>query len=115
VHFSKKFAQLKGFDDRICHGLLVAGLMTEIGGQIGWLATGMDFRFKRPVYFGDTISCSFTIVEMGEKGWVRAEYTYTNQDKVVVLDGVITGFLPGPEEKEVMKRLVSEADPTDKN
>jgi len=44
VHFDDRFANAKGFPGRICHGLLVASMVTEIGGQIGWLASGMTFR-----------------------------------------------------------------------
>ena len=61
VHFDHRFAAVKNFRDRICHGLLVASLLTEIGGQIGWLASGMNFHFRKPVYFGDTIECCFTV------------------------------------------------------
>lgn len=63
VHLDERFAKVKKFRGRVCHGLLVASLLTEIGGQIGWLATRMEFNFKKPVYFGDTISCDFTITE----------------------------------------------------
>lgn len=28
----------------ICHGLLVGGMICEFGGQVGWLASGMDFK-----------------------------------------------------------------------
>src|SRR5260370_36959901 len=34
VHFDDRFADAKNFRGRICHGLLVASLATEIGGQI---------------------------------------------------------------------------------
>ncbi|MBU1180876.1 MAG: acyl dehydratase, partial [Proteobacteria bacterium] len=44
VHYDRRFAEAKKLNGLICHGLLVAGLITEIGGQIGWLASGMDFR-----------------------------------------------------------------------
>src|SRR5262245_2968523 len=63
VHFDDRFAQVKKFGGRICHGLLVASLVTEMGGQIGWLASEMNFRFRKPVYFGDTIECRLTITE----------------------------------------------------
>jgi len=43
VHFDDRFADAKNFRGRICHGLLVASLATEIGGQIGWLALRHDF------------------------------------------------------------------------
>jgi 3-hydroxybutyryl-CoA dehydratase len=62
IHSSQRFVALKGFDDRICHGLLVGAMITEMGGQMGWLASGMNFRFKQPVYIGDTITCRCTLV-----------------------------------------------------
>ena len=49
VHFEKRFGQVKDFKGRICHGLLVGSILTEIGGQIGWLASEMNFRFTQPV------------------------------------------------------------------
>jgi acyl dehydratase len=48
VHFDERFAKVKKFEDHICHGLLIASLVTEIGGQIGWLASGMTFKLKLP-------------------------------------------------------------------
>jgi 3-hydroxybutyryl-CoA dehydratase len=114
VHFDKRFANVKRLDGCICHGLLVASLITEIGGQIGWFASGMNFHFREPVYFGDTIQCDFTITAINERARAKAEAVFTNQDKVTVLEGVITGIMPGTEEKEVMKAMVAEGDPTNK-
>ena len=51
VHYDKGWAQNKGFKDLICHGLLVGSMICEFGGQVGWLATGMNFKFINPVYF----------------------------------------------------------------
>ena len=79
VHYDERFARVKNFDGRICHGLLVASLVTEIGGQIGWLASGMAFKFKQPVYFGETIQCEFTITELDERGRAKAEAVFTNE------------------------------------
>ena len=110
IHFDKRFANVKKLDRCICHGLLVASLITEIGGQIGWFASGMNFHFKEPVYFGDTIQCDFTITAINERGRAKAEAVFTNQDQVTVLEGVITGIIPGAEEKQVMKAMVAEGD-----
>lgn len=41
VHFDKRFSDARGFDGPVCHGLLVAAMISEIGGQIGWLASQM--------------------------------------------------------------------------
>jgi len=114
VHFDDRFANVKKLDGRICHGLLVASLVTEIGGQIGWFASGMKFRFRKPVYFGDTIKCDLVVTSIDDRGHARAEGVFTNQDRVTVLECVITGFIPGAEEKQVMKAMISEGDPTNK-
>ena len=45
-HFDARFARARNFPAPICHGLLIASLVTELGGQIGWLASAMNFRFK---------------------------------------------------------------------
>ena len=114
VHFDERFAKVKHFTGPVCQGLLVASLVTEIGGQIGWLASGMEFKFLKPVYFGDTIKCHFTVVEIEEDGRGRAEAAFKNQDQATVLLAVVTGFIPGAEEKQVMKAMVDEGDPTNK-
>jgi len=114
VHFDNRFAQVKNFAGRICHGLLVASLVTEIGGQIGWLAAGMNFSFKRPVFFGETITCNFTITEIDERRRAVAQAVFTNEHRITVLEGTITGIIPGAQEKEIMKSMVAEGDPTNK-
>jgi len=108
VHYDRRFTEAKKLNGLICHGLLVASLITEIGGQIGWLASGMDFRFKKPVYFGDTITCAFTITEINERGKAKGEAVYRNQDGIVVLEATLKGILPGTKEKQVLHVLMEE-------
>jgi len=112
VHFDKRFAAQKKFNGRICHGLLVGSLLTEIGGQIGWLASRMDFHFKRPVYFDDTITCSFTISEIGQNGKAKATAVYHNQAGDTVLEADLYGLLPGSPEQQIMSKMRAEGDPT---
>jgi len=114
VHFDERFATVKRFQGRICHGLLVASLMTQIGGQIGWLATRMDFRYKKPVYFGDTITCSLVITKIDPNGRAEAEAVFKNQDGMVVVNALLAGIIPGAEEKQVLKVMLEEGDPTNK-
>lgn len=108
VHYSDEFARAKNLEGKICHGLLVGGMITEVGGQIGWLASGMNFRFRRPVYFGDTITCVFTLTEVDERNRARAEAVLSNQNGETVIDAWLTGVLPGPEEQEVMSAMLGE-------
>lgn len=114
VHFDERFAKVKDFTGPVCQGLLVASLIIEIGGQIGWLASGMEFKFLKPVYFGDTIKCDFTITDIGDGGNARGEGIFTNEDQATVLVGAVTGFIPGDKEKQVMKAMVDEGNPTNK-
>ena len=114
IHFDERFAKVKNFDGLICHGLLIASLVTKIGGQIGWLASGMTFKFKKPVYFGDTIKCDFIIVDIDERGRAKAEAVFTNEYEIIVLEGIVTGIVPGAQEKQIMKDMLAEGDPTNK-
>ena len=114
VHCDERFAKAKNFDGRICHGLLIASQVTEIGGQMGWLASGMTFKYRKPVYFGDTIKCNITITELDEKGFIKGEAVFTNQDDITVLEAVVTGFVAGDQERQVMKDMLAEGDSTNK-
>jgi 3-hydroxybutyryl-CoA dehydratase len=112
VHFDERFANVKHFKGRICHGLLIGSLITEIGGQLGWLATEMNFKFKKPVYFGDTIKCELTINDINANGFVEADAVFTKLDGIVVLEAVVKGNLPGEPEREVMNIMIEEGYPT---
>ena len=112
VHFNRKFTDVKNFDGRICHGLLVAGMVTEIGGQIGWLASAMSFEFKHPGYFGDTIRCELVMKDIDEKGRATADAVFTNEKGIIVLESELNGILPGTDEKQVMQEMLAEGDPT---
>jgi 3-hydroxybutyryl-CoA dehydratase len=109
VHFDLRFAIAKNFPALICHGLLVGSLLTEIGGQIGWLASGMNFRFTKPVYFGDIIECHFTITELDERHRAKAEVLFKNQHGQVVIEAQVTGIVPGPSEQQILRQIQSES------
>jgi 3-hydroxybutyryl-CoA dehydratase len=110
VHFDQRFAESHNFRAPICHGLLVASLLTEIGGQIGWLASGMNFRFKKPVYFGDTIECRLTITELDARNHAKAEAVFRNQHAEIVIEAELTGIIPGPKQRAVMQQILAAGD-----
>jgi len=112
VHFDARFAEARGFRTPVSHGLLTASLVTEIGGQIGWLASGMTFHFKKPVYAGDTITCHWVITNIDEKDRVTATITMTNEDDIVVLEAQTSGVVPGVKEREILTQMLHEGDPT---
>lgn len=114
VHFDSRFSEAKNFRARICHGLLVGSILTEIGGQIGWLASMMKFRFRQPVYFDEAITCRFTITDIDESRRARAEAVYFNTEGRIVLEAELEGILPDESERRILAAMVAEGDPTNK-
>ncbi len=112
VHYDERWTKEKGFKELICHGLLVGSMLCEFGGQVGWLATGMNFKFIYPVYFGDTIQCSVTITKIQENNRAEAEAVFINQNKIQVCSAHMTGRLPMEKEKVILRTMVKEGDPT---
>lgn len=114
VHFDDRFAAAKGLKGRVCHGLLIGSMVTELGGQVGFLAYDFKFTFKGPVYFGDTITCTLTMSKIDENGWAKARGVFVNQDDRVVLEFEGNGIPPGVEERKILAEMVAEGDPTNK-
>jgi 3-hydroxybutyryl-CoA dehydratase len=95
LHTDETYARASRFGRRIVPGLLVASLMTHLGGLWGFLATRMDFRFLAPVYPGETITAEGTVVELDtSRNWVRLQCTCRNESGQEVLEGQVEGF-PG--------------------
>jgi acyl dehydratase len=114
VHLDDRFVREKKLKSRICHGLLVASMVTEIGGQLGWLASQMDFRFIKPVYFGDTITCRMSIDRINERGALLAKSVFTNQNNQVVIESEVKAIHPNGRELGVMRQMMKEGDPTNR-
>ena len=113
VHYDLRWADDKGFNGLICHGLMVGSMICEFGGQVGWLATGMNFKFIKPVYFGDTITCTITITKIEDSGRSEAEAICTNDNDQVCF-AYLTGRLPLDHEREILRLMVEEGDLTNK-
>lgn len=114
VHYDRRWAEAKGFKGLICHGLIVGSMICEFGGQVGWLATGMNFKFIKPVYFGDTITCAITIHRIEDNGRAEAEAFFTNEAGEQVCYAHLTGRVPIGPEREILNRMVDEGDKTNK-
>ena len=114
VHYDARWTDAKGFEGLICHGLLVGGMICEFGGQVGWLATGMDFKFIRPVYFEDTIECRIVLKQVEKNGRAAAEASFFNQHGIQVARAALKGKLPVENEKDILNRMMTEGDPTNK-
>ncbi|MNE85156.1 hypothetical protein D3C80_1821240 [compost metagenome] len=72
----------------------------------------MNFEFKRPVYAGEQITCHWLIVDIDERGHAKAEVSVLNAEDVTVLKATTSGVLPRAEERERLKQMLTEGDPT---
>jgi 3-hydroxybutyryl-CoA dehydratase len=92
-HLDDTFARESWFGRRIIPGLLTASLATHIGGLIGFLATEMSFEYLAPVYIGDTVTVTVTVVEKDEaQRTLTSAVTCVNQEGREVLIGRFSGF-----------------------
>jgi len=114
VHYDLRWAKSKGFDRLICHGLLVGSMICELGGQVGWLATGMNFKFIKPVYFGDTITCTVKIIKVENSGRAEAEASFYNNSGEKVCCCTLTGRVSNKRERYLLAQMVAEGDLTNK-
>jgi hypothetical protein len=89
-------------------------MICEFGGQVGWLATGMSFRFLNPVYFKDTIQCKITLTRLEPNGRAEAKAEFTNQQGERVALAAMTGRLPMADDSALLNRMVQEGDPSNK-
>ncbi len=114
IHYDDRWTTVKGFNDQICHGLLVGSMICEFGGQVGWLATSMNFKFIKPVYFNDTIECTITLISLDENGKAEAEAIFINQNNNQVCFAQFKGRLPLMHEKQILNQMVEEGDPSNR-
>lgn len=114
VHYDSRWTDAKGFDGLICHGLLVGAMICEFGGQVGWLASGMSFKFIKPVYFKDRIRCCITLEQFDPDGRAKARAIFTNQKAEQIGYAELSGRLPLVKEQKILQQMVSEGDLTNK-
>ena|SRR3712207_5303066 len=94
-HQDESFAEESSYGRPTVPVLLTGSMLTHIGGLLGFLATEMSFDYLGPVFVGDTITCTVTIVEKEEeKCRVEASAEFAKGDGVEVLRAFFSGF-PG--------------------
>lgn len=99
AHINQEIAEKSIFKERIAHGMLTAGLISTILGMYlpgpGTIYLGQELKFLAPVKFGDTIKAEAEVLEKNEeRNRVKLKTTCTNQEGVVVLEGVATVMPP---------------------
>lgn len=93
AHLNDAEAKKGMFGRRIAHGMLSAGFISTVLGTelpgTGTIYMGQELRFVKPVFLGDTVTATCTVIERNEeKNRLKMETIVTNQDG----ERVITGF-----------------------
>ncbi len=99
AHINAVEAEQGMFRGRIAHGMLSAGFIsTVLGMQLpgpGTIYMGQELRFVKPVYIGDTVTATATVVERNEeKNRLRLETVVINQKGEPVITGFATVMPP---------------------
>ena len=97
IHMDEDAAQARGFPGRVAHGLLVLslidGLKNQTPAQFDAIASlGWDWTFARPVFIGDNVGASITVVDKREtskpdRGILTLDFDVTNQSGETVQRG----------------------------
>ena len=101
AHFNREYAKNTMFKDVIAHGMWSGSLIsTVLGTQLpgpGTIYLSQSLKFSRPVYIGDEITVTVTVLEKKEKNRLVLECKCTNQKNEIVTSG--TAEVIAPSEK----------------
>jgi acyl dehydratase len=103
VHYDESFIKGTKLKQLIVQGGLTTGLLhalvaNDLPGP-GAVFLNQNWQFIAPVYIGDTITATATVIEKHPvKPVVRLKMTIKNQDQVIVLDGHAWCYIFSPED-----------------
>jgi len=99
LHMDEEFAKKTLFGKRIAHGLLGLSISSGLpADEPDWLILafmGLDWRFTKPIFIGDTIHVESVIKKKrdsgkGDRGIVMLDRKLLNQNNEVVQEGTFT-------------------------
>lgn len=101
MHYDDEFARSAGFPSVFAQGMLSAGVLGTFVAE--WLGPrnvrSLSVRFREQVWPGDEVTCSGTVIDIGENAegrTVTLELTARRQTGGVAVTGTATGLLsPG--------------------
>ncbi len=92
MHVNEEYAKHAIFGKRVAHGAVPQSLIAPVLGTklpgLGTVAIEINTRFKRPTYFGDTITAIATVKEkIEDKKWVKMDLRFINQRGEIIAKG----------------------------
>lgn len=94
IHMDDSFAKQRGHKSRVVYGMLGASLFSTLAGVHlpgeACLLHGVDVKFAKPIYIGDTLTVTGKVHEINETfKTITIKAVITNQDGERVTRGVI--------------------------
>lgn len=92
IHLDENFAAKTRFRKRLVHGILISGVISALLGMElpgpGSIYIKQTLNFRAPVFIGDTITATVTIINIRkDKPIITLDTTCSNQDEILVIDG----------------------------
>ena len=92
IHIDPKFAKTTVFGQRIVHGVLVSSLFSNLLAEKvpgkGSIYLGQTFKFKKTVFFDQTVTAKVDVINVREdKPIVTLKTTCTNEKGEEVISG----------------------------
>lgn len=91
IHLDEEYARQTVFGRRIAHALFCQNIISMIIGNHlpGWgaILLSQNFRYRKPVYIGDTIETTVTVKEVLSPNKYVLNTVCKNQENEIVLDG----------------------------
>ena len=113
AHFNREYAQNTLFKDVIAHGMWSGSLISSVMGTKlpgpGTIYLSQSLKFSRPVYIGDEITVSVTILEKKDKNRVVLECKCINQKNETVTSGLAEVIAPTEKVSLAPTKLVHSA------
>jgi len=106
LHTDAEFAKETMFSERIAHGLLGLSIANGLASRLGFAEgtaeafTSLDWKFRKPIKFGDTIHARLTVKRKKEMarlggGFVVFDVDVLNQEDETVQKGTWTILIKG--------------------
>lgn len=98
IHLSDEYARNTRFKKRISHGLLSSSFFSAIFGTKlpgnGCVYLSQSLKFKYPVYLGDEVIATVTILEINKEKNIIVFSTICKVKNKIVIDGKAEIYLP---------------------
>lgn len=98
IHMEDAYAQQRGYPGRVVYGMLGASFFSTLAGVYlpgeHCLLHGVECKFAKPIFIGDTLTVQGTVVrvsEIGQEAEIKA--VITNQNGQRVTRGIIKAGL----------------------